>query len=221
MIIRRPSEPDSRSPGTISMPQDAEIHATTSARLTEEQVRFLGRDLLHFAPDQQASMFAEAGWHPLSIVDLSTEPWLTSDFPCANAVTILAVRWAGNYYGPGYERGYWPHIAAVIQFLKHRLPDCRVWYRADSGDSSTEMTPEAMGHLWHYWSHHGCRPYHERHSQHGPRDAMPICDECAQLTEFLTFSETTMVAFCPRCGQIYAQDESDLSWQKIKAPDCR
>lgn len=198
------------------MPDGAEIYATTNAVLDEREVRLLSRDLVHFLPEYTLPLPVENGEYPLSTVNFAKDPWQVEDFPGSDATTILRVNWDADYYGKGYERGYWPKIAAVIEFLKHRLVSCRLWYGPDNGAEIVEMTQEAMADLWRYWSHNGCRRYNER-SPHWPKGAMSTCGQCQGATEFLAFGDAgAMVAFCPACGELQVKDKGQNTWEKVE-----
>ena len=70
------------------------------------------------------------------------------------------------YYGPRYERGAWPELAAIVEFLRRRIPDSRVWYGEDSGDTISQTTDAWISQMWDYWAVHGGRPYHGKHTEH-------------------------------------------------------
>ena len=61
-----------------------------------------------------------------------------------------------RYFGPGYERGWWPHLREMIvdaelaaSFL---LPDATVYYGGDCGDATAEVTPELLAELDALWA---------------------------------------------------------------------
>ena len=62
-----------------------------------------------------------------------------------------------RYYGPGYERGSWPHIYAIFLLLRHHFPDTQLFYGGDSmPDECLEMTDEELSKMWaHYLSPDG------------------------------------------------------------------
>jgi hypothetical protein len=65
-----------------------------------------------------------------------------------------------RYYGPGYERGPWPDICAVLMLL-HACPQVStVWYGGDSSDDQPVFTPEDVVRLSLWYMEHGNRPYH-------------------------------------------------------------
>ena len=55
--------------------------------------------------------------------------FLPKNFP--SFTTVINLDMYDSYYGPGYERGYWPTIASVLEFLRHRFLNSQVWYGPD------------------------------------------------------------------------------------------
>lgn len=198
------------------MPVFAEIYATTDVVLDDREVRLLARDLVQFVPDYEMRVVVQTGRYPLTKVDLVAEPWHAEDLPPVDAATILEVNWGASYYGQGYERGYWPEFAAVIEFLRHRVPSCRVWYGSENGSKPVEMTQDAMENIWHYWSVNGGRPYATRYKLL-PHDGLPPCSSCQGATEFLTFGAADgTVVFCPSCGQMQVKEKDQSTWENIE-----
>ena len=58
-----------------------------------------------------------------------------------------------RYYGPGYERGWWPEIYNVIVVMRSALPNCTIHYGSDSDDYQDieETTEEDLDQMWDYW----------------------------------------------------------------------
>lgn len=64
-----------------------------------------------------------------------------------------------RYYGPGYERGPWPSIAAVLMAL-HASPDVeKVWYFGDCSDGDEPFTPQLVQEFSAHYMTEGDRPY--------------------------------------------------------------
>ena len=64
-----------------------------------------------------------------------------------------------RYYGPGYERGPWPSIAAVLMAL-HASPDVEtVWYFGDCSDGDEPFTPQRVHEFSAHYMTEGDRPY--------------------------------------------------------------
>lgn len=65
-----------------------------------------------------------------------------------------------RYYGPGYERGPWPRIAAVLMALHASQNVSAVWYYGDcSGGSEEPFTPEQVHEFSAHYMKEGDRPY--------------------------------------------------------------
>jgi hypothetical protein len=58
-----------------------------------------------------------------------------------------------RYYGPGYERGWWPSIYNDIVVTREALPMCTIHYGSDSlsYDDIPPVTEEFLSNLWRYW----------------------------------------------------------------------
>ncbi len=137
------------------MPVDAYIFATSGGSVLEPTLRALNA---HFAREFRADTFHDEP-DALAQVPPAEYDFLPDHLP--RAACVLQVRLMGAYYGPGYERGWWPEIAAVLEFLRRQLPNSQVWYGRDDGDWVREVTAESLDALWDHWAKHGGRPYYE------------------------------------------------------------
>lgn len=115
----------------------------------------------------------------------------------------------GRYYGPGYERGDWPALRAVITWLAHRIPTGSVWYGGDScGMCVSEMTPDAIKAIDEHWFVNGRRPY-VRHDSSLLRmrgrgfagTEAPICDLCHVPMAECGGSKEFDFWWCDGCGE--------------------
>jgi hypothetical protein len=66
-----------------------------------------------------------------------------------------------RYYGEGYERGPWPHIAAALMILFATEGVERVWYGSDC-EGPSEIKPEDVLKTCAHYMAKGCRPYRGR-----------------------------------------------------------
>ncbi|MGL6075967.1 MAG: hypothetical protein ACRC8S_17555 [Fimbriiglobus sp.] len=139
------------------MPVDPEIYATTECKMTEAELQVLSDHLAEQVDRTQFSHYF-TGRGVIERVALGEYDILSDYLP--RTACILRVRLERAFYGPGYERGYWPVIAAVLEFLRRRIPESQVWYGPDCGDWVDQMTPEALDKLWSHWATHGGRPYY-------------------------------------------------------------
>jgi hypothetical protein len=77
-------------------------------------------------------------------------------------IPTLEVHTLMRYYGPGYERGHWPSIRAMGDWLAEALDGVsEVRYGGDSADEWEELTPwaEARAECETCWDRFGNEPY--------------------------------------------------------------
>jgi hypothetical protein len=65
-----------------------------------------------------------------------------------------------RYYGPGYERGYWPVIYGMIRAMQAAFPRCTVYYGGDASDDGDEVTDASMAAIWNHWTGPNWDDYH-------------------------------------------------------------
>lgn len=70
-----------------------------------------------------------------------------------------------RYYGPGYERGLWPALCAILMLLHADESIERVWYGDDGDDECAlpECPPERVLELSAHYMKHGHRPYEAKY----------------------------------------------------------
>ena len=79
------------------------------------------------------------------------------EWACEGATHEIEQCW--RYYGPGYERGPWPSIAAVLMAL-HASPNVEtVWYFGDFSDGDEPFTPQRVHEFSAHYMAEGDRPY--------------------------------------------------------------
>jgi hypothetical protein len=139
------------------MPVDAHIFATADEDMSDDFVRSLASDLSEVFGSRLETSGERGG---LFREREQEHKFLPDGLP--HSRTVLRVCLSTPYYGPQYERGYWPEIAAALEFLRRRVPEGRVWYGRDDGDWVREATRESLDELWSYWATHGGHPYHNR-----------------------------------------------------------
>lgn len=139
------------------MPVGAEIFATSEVFLKEEDVKKLNDDLMNQIGHDRFVGPAECA---LTLV-LPDEYNLFEEV-LTNSATLIEAHPVTAYYGAGYERGLWPELAAIIEFLKRRVPTVRAWYGSDTYGEVTETTAQWMSLMWDYWAENGNRPYQDR-----------------------------------------------------------
>lgn len=67
--------------------------------------------------------------------------------------------WA-RYYGPGYERGPWPTIAAALLTLYAAPNVVAVYYFPDSKRAGETFSLDDLAKFNAHYAKHGTRPYH-------------------------------------------------------------
>lgn len=143
------------------MPTSAEIYATTDEPLPEADVQLLAS---HLSEALGPERFLEADAIRLIRAEQPESEGLPEDLPRAGST--LQVRLCTAYYGKGYERGYWPEIAATLEFLRRRMPSpSRVWYGPDGGDPLREVSEALLDEHWAHWALVGGRPYYRKSGQ--------------------------------------------------------
>lgn len=138
-----------------SMPVAAHIFLTTEETLHDDVMRSLASDLSEVFGNRLLDYDGRGGLFRVRELDFA---FLPDNLP--RSASVLRLRLCTPYYGPGYERGYWPEIAAALEFLRRRVPTGRVWYGRDDGDWVREVTRESLDEMWSYWATHGGRPYY-------------------------------------------------------------
>jgi hypothetical protein len=137
------------------MPVEAHILVTLDEPVREDVLRSLASDLSEALGEDR---LLDLGGRGVLFREKEQDyNFLPDRLP--RAVCVLRACLLTPYYGPHYERGRWPEIAAALEFLRRRLPTGRVWYGRDDGDWVREVTRESLDELWNHWAAHGGRPY--------------------------------------------------------------
>lgn len=71
-----------------------------------------------------------------------------------------------RYYGPGYERGPWPKISAVLMELMATPGVTGVWYGGD--EEVYPMTGKVLEEFTRHYLEFGHRPYRDGFKQFNP-----------------------------------------------------
>jgi hypothetical protein len=140
------------------MPTSPEIFATIDEPISEASVKALASDLSEVLGQDRLLDYDGRG---VVVLERDSDLSLLPD-AVPRACCVLRVRLCTPYYGEGYERGYWPEIAAALEFLRCRLPSAQIWYGPDGTDIVRQATREFFDEMWHYWATNGGRPYHKK-----------------------------------------------------------
>jgi len=137
------------------MPIDPLIFAVTDTSLDSLEIEVLNRDLLG---EMGADRFLGPKENePLEVISKDEYPMLPDSVP--RAKVVVQAHPMTPYYGPGYTRGDWSEIAAILEYLRHRVEGGSVWYGSDLADEVEEVTSEWLADMWRYWAINGCRSY--------------------------------------------------------------
>lgn len=138
------------------MPTEPNIFATANNHLSLKDAQEISLDLSsQLGVQHLAGRFTDH--NALSLILHKDYILLPDNIP--KPQTVVQAHPEGAYYGPGYARGYWPRLAAIIEFLRYRIEGAAVWYGPDTADYCEEATPEFMATMWKYWAENGTRPY--------------------------------------------------------------
>ena len=140
------------------MPTSPEIFVTLDQPIADDAVKQLASDLSEALGEDRLVDFDGTGG--IALEPKSEHDLLPQQLP--RTKSILTVRLCTPYYGEGYERGYWPEIAATLEFLRHRLPEARVWYGPGGTEHVVEVDALFLDKCWDYWSRNGGRPYYDK-----------------------------------------------------------
>ena len=102
---------------------------------------------------------AKAGWS-YTHGDFKSEPAPEYYEDCEATHEVWS---AYRYYGPGYERGWWPQIAHTLLELFDDSDVEKIWYFGDYSDleDQPEFTKADFLELTLHWLQNGGRPYQE------------------------------------------------------------
>ena len=99
-----------------------------------------------------------------------------------------------RYYGPGYERGPWPTIRAVMVWLM-RNTNGTVLYGSDADDTQTHFGLYELDKMDAHWARVGHIPYR------GPSGNDPVveCKDCGINMNAHSFIGNEVNLICPGC----------------------
>ena len=137
------------------------------------------------------------------------------DFGLSGA-QVLDVNVSSRYYGPGYERGNWPLIDGVCQWLGLRLPAAQVFYGGDSGSELALVTPEFREFMWRHFTAVGHTPYREMFTYEVGKRCCAFCAD--RPMEHYGFGGGGLYAAwrCGGCGLDEVTRDGGLTWMLKK-----
>jgi len=122
--------------------------------------------------------------------------------------TDYSVATTHRYYGPGYERGPWPEIAGILEWLRRQPEVSELRYGGDSGgcEDLELVTPGLLESLWAHWAKVGGVPY----SRGRDTSTAPV-PQCHGQPIFVNrWHGSRRGGHCPVCGQSYWIEGSTL-----------
>lgn len=105
------------------------------------------------AIDFMNSRCPDSSWDGHSILERNKNNW--------NKIEVnTPYRW----YGPGYERGYWPAIYNLVACTQAALPQCKVYFGPDTiwDDDIEEVNNGDLLVCWIHWLSPQGYAYHEQ-----------------------------------------------------------
>lgn len=118
-------------------------------------------------------------------------PLLSADEDSVEEPSVLHLRWYARHYGPGYERGDWPKMAAMLECVRKNIPaSCACLYGTDSHDTWTLVDDGFMREQWYHWASK------EGNSYYGG----PPCLACKAPVFINTWMGGRSFGTCDHCG---------------------
>lgn len=126
---------------------------------------------------------------------------------------FLKVRLYGRYYGPGYERGDWPKLRAVIDWLYFNIQDCEVWYGGDSsGICAEHMTPKRVKAFDAHFHSCGHEPYVGSFTNIFAKGVGQKCLTCEEPMRASGGGQGAVFLHCDGCGAACVSDGKAVVW---------
>lgn len=110
-----------------------------------------------------------------------------------------------RYYGPGYERGAWPIISGICEWLLLQPRVVDVWYGGDC-NGRVMVYKEIKAELWEHFAQHGHLPY----LFYG-RGATYSCPDCGGKMWEQGSGGGSKIFLCPGCGKHLNVSYGDVS----------
>lgn len=194
---------------------DAQMFARTRVVRTPVEVRKLSVDLVESFGYDSFWIFPDAknddgtvGQHALEIISVYYQDG--DDIVPEPGEQFIEVRLGTRYYGEGYERGDYPLIRAVADWIEIRMPDVSLWYGGDS--SGVEAVPfdrAERERLWVYFCFGGHRAYHGTFGSISGENRSPVvCGFCDHAMITTGGGGSISYWLCTGCGQKVVRDNS-------------
>lgn len=129
----------------------------------------------------------------------------------------IEVSLGGRYYGPTYERGHWPDLAAVIRFFRLRMPKASIYYGSDSG-GPVPFSVEDEEAMWDHWAKSAGGTYGlYMGRREGSTMPVPLCTFCneAMIRNGSNLADTFGAFYC-YCGASVDTHDGGQTWTDRK-----
>ena len=121
---------------------------------------------------------------------------------------FFKVHISDRYYGSGYERGSWPTIRSILEWIMYNLPDMEIWYGGDSSGVCAEHVTQSFIQKMnlHYYGV-GREPYVHAFS----RGQQRVCPGCHVPLAGTGGGSDREFYWCDACGSnfVYHGNSSD------------
>lgn len=125
-------------------------------------------------------------------------------------VTVLRVNLWGRYYGVGYERGSFPILAAICDWLTRNCGD--VYYGGDSSGVCVRPWSEIRESLFSHWCEVGGAPYFSAFDSDAAEYAR-VCALCDRSMVRHGWGQAFAIYSCMWCGRRDETGDSGKTWK--------
>lgn len=193
---------------------DAKILVKAKRPYSERELRQLACRLMDAVGSHHFSHGENYRGQTISALEIVEEFTQDGDsiFP-APGETFITVNWWARYYGIGYERGPWPIIRAICEWLGHNAGE--VWYGGDSSGVCAEPYLSLRDEIDAHWLAKGSFPYHSNGVN--LKTAGPECPLCMTPTWKCGWGPGGDMFRCHGCNRTYYPDGSLVRPEESKA----
>lgn len=201
---------------------DAEMFVRTRTKVTEANLREW-----HYA---FGSAFHDHLWAfgthdnkvPETLYLFPVEVWEQDgdDIIPEEGETFLRLRPTSRYYGPGYERGDFPTLKAMAEFLEVLIPESEIWYGGDSSGMCAErFDRQAREEMLLHFVQHQHAPYLGHRNQYmETQPTWPKCPYCQRECPQFGFGKSYASFSCLGCGwkHVERDGKTETGWNLEK-----
>lgn len=187
---------------------DLLLYTHTSQILSDQEILVLSREIAEAVGPVRFSLSPDGKWggHHALYRRVWEEDSYIDRLPQLG--TILVANVLHRHYGIGYERGPFPIIAAICEWLQRRVGD--VYVGGDCG-VGVRLWTDQREELWAHWTEHGGRPYFrewDRDSDEYER----VCVFCRTPMNRNGWGPKFALYRCISCGREDKTNDSGATW---------